>query len=190
MELKFKSRQSDSRASKPLSLALGGCGDVGKSQMHLGNPCPLGRSQQVGVGGRQARQQGLGCDWSDPGRWASSGVGESEAGCRGPGTETQEGVDGLSRQYGRIPRIRQAPSASGPHACPVPSSCDALPPDAHLACSLSPFLCLLRCLLLQEVFLTTLTWGFHHVPSPFLLYLSSHHLPPVDIYSFVSFTRI
>jgi len=50
MELKFKSRQSDSRASKPLSLALGGRGDVGKSQRHLSNPCPLGRSQQVGVG--------------------------------------------------------------------------------------------------------------------------------------------
>ena len=151
---------------------------------------PFGKVPAGGGGRRQARQQDLGCDRSDPGRWASSGVGESEAGCRGPGTETQEGIDGLSCQYGRIPRIRQARSASGPCAYPVPSSCDALPPDTHLACSLSPFLCLLRCLLLQEVFLTTLTWGFHHVPSPFLLYLSSHHLPPVDIYSFLSFTRI
>lgn len=69
-------------------------------------------------------------------------------------------------------------------------SCDALPPDAHLACSLSPFRHLLRCLLLQEIFLTTPTWGFHHVPSPFVLYLLSHHLAPVDIYSFVSFARI
>ena len=103
MELKFESKQSDPKTSKPLFLALGGHGDVGKSQMHLGDPCPSGGSQQVGVGGRPARQQGQGCDQSDPGRWASSGVGESEAGRSSPGTETQVGVDGLSCQYGRIP---------------------------------------------------------------------------------------
>lgn len=113
MELKFKSKQSDSKTSKPLSLALGGHGDVGKSQMHLGDPCPLGRSQQVGVGERPARQQGQGCDQSEPGRWVSSGVGESEAGRSGPGTDTQVGVDGLSCQCGRIPRYTKHPSALG-----------------------------------------------------------------------------
>lgn len=71
--------------------------------------------------------------------------------------------------------------ASGLYAYAVPSACDALLPDIHLAHSLSSFPCLLSCLL-QEVFLTTL---FNSIPITFhslsLLYISSYCLPPVDL---------
>lgn len=64
-ELRLRKSDAGSLTPKPalkplrcshLSLAPGEHGDMENRQMHLGSPCPLGRPQMVGVGGRQARQ--------------------------------------------------------------------------------------------------------------------------------------
>lgn len=92
-ELGFKSRPSESKAStsttalQPPLTGIRRPWEHGEQTDAPGQPIPFRKAQQIRMRGRQASQGALGCDQRHPGRWALSGVGESEPGSRSPVAE-------------------------------------------------------------------------------------------------------
>lgn len=86
-------RKSDSKAStqaaalQPPLISTRRAWGHGEQTDAPGQSMPFGKAPDGGCGRKASQAVVMGCDQSHPGSWASSGVGESEAGSRGQATD-------------------------------------------------------------------------------------------------------